>query len=90
MKRDAWLGMWGSLEYYFGATNSTMNGELQVLYRCERLLNTMIDFNGYQKQIKILSSRATFSNKNERCQTRYLMIQHICAENFQAGYTIPS
>lgn len=94
MKRDAWLGgSWGSLEYYFGATNS---GEwwatgITAVKDYYRDANTWSVANGYQKANQdAFLPRATFSNKNERCQTRYLMnAAYMRLKNFQAGYTIP-
>ena len=94
MKRDAWLGgSWGSLEYYFGATNS---GEwwatgINAVKDYYRDANTWSVANGYQKANQdAFLPRATFSNKNERCQTRYLMnAAYMRLKNFQAGYTIP-
>lgn len=94
MKRDAWLGgSWGSLEYYFGATNS---GEwwatgITAVKDYYRDANTWSVANGYQKTNQdAFLPRATFSNKNERCQTRYLMnAAYMRLKNFQAGYTIP-
>ena len=94
MKRDAWLGgSWGSLEYYFGATNS---GEwwatgITAVKDYYRDANTWSVTNGYQKANQdAFLPRATFSNKNERCQTRYLMnAAYMRLKNFQAGYTIP-
>ena len=94
MKRDAWLGgSWGSLEYYFGATNS---GEwwatgITAVKDYYRDANTWSVANGYQKANQdAFLPRATFSNKNERCQTRYLMnAAYMHLKNFQAGYTIP-
>ncbi len=94
MKRDAWLGgSWGSLEYYFGATNS---GEwwatgITAVKDYYRDANTWSVANGYQKANQdAFLPRATFSNKNERCQTRYLMnAAYMRLKNIQAGYTIP-
>lgn len=53
--------------------------------------NTWSVANGYQKANQdAFLPRATFSNKNERCQTRYLMnAAYMRLKNFQAGYTIP-
>lgn len=94
MKRDSWLGgSWGSLEYYFGATNS---GEwwatgITAVKDYYRDSNTWSVANGYQSaNTDAFLPRATFSDKNEKCQTRYLMnAAYMRLKNLQIGYTIP-
>lgn len=94
LKRDSWLGgSWGSLEYYFGATNSwewwaTGITAVKDYYRDA---NTWSVANGYQSANQdAFLPRATFSDKNEQCQTRYLMnAAYMRLKNLQLGYTIP-
>jgi len=94
MKRDSWLGgSWGSLEYLFGATNSwewwaTGITAVQDYYRDA---NTWSVQNGYMSEnVDGWLPRVQYSDKNEKCQTRYLMnAAYMRLKNFQIGYTIP-
>jgi TonB-linked SusC/RagA family outer membrane protein len=94
MKRDAWIGgSWGNLEYLFGATNSgvwwaTGITAVKDYWRGE---DTWSVKNGYEKtNPNAWLPRATFSDKNEKCQTRYLMnAAYMRLKNLQIGYTLP-
>jgi len=93
-KRDAWLGgSWGSLEYLFGATNSGQwwSTGITAVHDYYRDANTWSVANGYQQaNTDAWLPRATFSDKNEKCQTRYLMnAAYLRMKNLQIGYTIP-
>ena len=93
-KRNAWLGgSWGSLEYLFGATNSGQwwSTGITAVHDYYRDANTWSVANGYQQaNTDAWLPRATFSDKNEQCQTRYLMnAAYLRMKNLQIGYTIP-
>ena len=94
MKRDAWIGgSWGNLEYLFGATNSGMwwCAGITAVEDYWRGADTWSVQNGYKAaNPNAWLPRATFDNKNEQCQTRYLMNAAYCRlKNLQVGYTIP-
>mgnify|MGYP000537992903 CR=1 FL=1 len=94
MKRDSWLGgSWGSLEYLFGATNSWewWSAGITAVQDYYRDGNTWSVQNGYQSaNTDAWLPRVQFSDKNEQCQTRYLMnAAYMRLKNFQIGYTIP-
>lgn len=94
LKRDAWIGgSWGNLEYLFGATNSGMwwCAGITAVKDYWRGSDTWSVQNGYQStNTDAWLPRATFDNKNEQAQTRYIMNAAYCRlKNLQVGYTIP-
>lgn len=94
LKRDAWVGgSWGNSEYLFGATNSGQwwAAGITAVQDYWRGDNTWSVQNGYETaNTNAWLPRATWSNKNEQAQTRYIMNAAYCRlKNLQIGYTIP-